>query len=110
MVLKHSFRVVLAGLTMAMLPLTARADLTYGFLGITNNRAEDAAVGRAQLSVTVSDYGAVAGVNRALFTFADTGPEQCSISEIYFDDGTLASISRPPQITASASRSASPEW
>lgn len=67
------------------------ADMvTYGFGNITANNPISAATGEAQLSVQVSD---VAGhADQTLFTFINTGPEACSITRVYFDDGALLGI------------------
>lgn len=48
----------------------------------------NAAIGEAQLSVTVAEYG-----NDALFTFRNIGPDQCYISNVYFYDGVLLGMS-----------------
>jgi len=61
---------------------------TFGFYNITNNNPTDASIGEAQLFVDVSDEFA----NQVLFTFRNTGPYASSISEIYFDDGSLLGI------------------
>jgi hypothetical protein len=50
-------------------------------------------IGEAQLLVDVTDAGiSDAGVNQVLFTFTNTGPDASSITDIYFDDGTLLGI------------------
>lgn len=71
---------------------------TFGFYNITNNDPGDAAIGEAQLFVDVSDEFA----DQVLFTFRNTGPEACAISEVYFDDGTLLGIAdiidNPPDV------------
>ena len=67
---------------------TASAAITYTFSGITNNDPGDTAIGEAQLTMELSDPGG----GQALFTFYNDGPEQSTISEIYFDDGTLLSL------------------
>lgn len=56
-----------------------------GFYNITNNNADDAAIGEAQLSVNVAD----AENNQVMFTFHNSGPEASSICQVYFDDGSL---------------------
>jgi hypothetical protein len=68
--------------------ITAEANFTYSFVCITNNNTTNAATGEAQLFVTVSDPGS----SQALFTFTNTGPSACSITDIYFDDGALLGI------------------
>jgi len=62
------------------------ASVSFGC--ITNNLSTDCAIGEAQLTVDVSD----AGSNTVLFEFFNTGPDQSTISEIYFDDGSLLAI------------------
>jgi len=71
---------------MAVLPMEARAD-SYGFTCITNDSATNAAVGE-QFTVDVTD----AGTDQVLFTFMNSGPLASSITDVYFDDGTLLSI------------------
>ena len=51
----------------------------YGFENITNNNATDAAIGESQLFVDVTQP--VAGY--VLFTFTNTGPAACSITDVY---------------------------
>jgi len=63
-------------------PASTRANITYSFECITNNKATDAATGEAQLLVAASD----AGGNNVLFNFINTGPKTCSITDVYFDD------------------------
>ena len=67
----------------------ALAGPTYSFINISSNNVLDAAIGEAQLTVNVTDGGS----GNALFTFGNSGPQACSITDIYFDDGaTLTSI------------------
>ncbi len=80
----------LAGMIVAVAS-TAQA-VTYGFQNITfnNSAAVDATVS-SQLSVDVTP----ASDNRhALFTFHNIGSMSATISEIYFDDGSLLSIAQ----------------
>lgn len=83
-----------AALAVGMLSLAtavAQADsITYPFFCITNNDAADCAVGEAQLSVTVSNDGV--GFGQVKFTFNNSGPQDSSIADAYFDDGTLLGI------------------
>jgi hypothetical protein len=65
----------------------ASAD-TYSFFNITGNNAVNAASGAAQLSVDVTD----AGSGQVNFTFHNAGPAEMSITDVYFDDGTLLGI------------------
>jgi hypothetical protein len=78
--------VLLAMAAVMLLPLAANAVM-YGFSNITNNNAGDAAIGEAQLFVDVTASGT--GV---LFTFGNTGPAASSITDVYFDDGTLLAL------------------
>lgn len=76
-------------LGLALVPATGLA-VQFGFDCITNNNAVDAAIGKAQLFVDVTSYG----TNQVLFTFTNkSGGQQSTISEVYFDDGTLLGIS-----------------
>lgn len=79
----------LAGTAMLSLSVAAQA-VTYGFTNITNNDPGDADIGEAQLSVDVTQSGSLAS-----FTFRNIGPEDSSITDIYFDwgDSTLLSFS-----------------
>jgi hypothetical protein len=61
---------------------------TYTFKNITNNNSTDASAGEAQLRVDVEAYG----TNQVLFTFYHIGTVQMSITDVYFDDGTLLGI------------------
>lgn len=60
---------------------------TYSFVNITNNNAGDAAIGEAQLFVELFDLG-----TQVNFAFTNTGPEASSITDVYFDDGSLLGI------------------
>lgn len=74
-----------AGLALGATPGHA---LTLGFDCITG-AGGDCAIGESQLSVEVSDLGGGA----VRFHFRNAGPEASSISEIYFDDGSLLGLS-----------------
>jgi hypothetical protein len=60
---------------------------TYSFVNITNNNAGDAAIGEAQLFVEIFDLG-----TQVNFTFTNIGPEASSITDVYFDNGSLLGI------------------
>jgi hypothetical protein len=68
---------------------TQSQAVTYGFDCITGNVAGDCSIGEAQLTVDVTD----AGAGQVLFTFNNAGPEASSITDVYFDDGSISSIS-----------------
>ena len=69
---------------------------TYGFYNITHNSINNAATGEAQLSVAVSDRGSMTTgdgtFNLVGFKFNNSGPTDCVITEIYFQDGSMLSF------------------
>ena len=81
------FAVTLAAL-LVWLSIPSANALTFGTC-ITNNNAANCVTG-GQYSVTVTDP---AGSNNVLFTFSNAGPIASSITDIYFDDGTLLALS-----------------
>lgn len=62
---------------------------TLSFQCITNTNATNCTTGANQLSVTVS-AGTLA--TQALFTFTNSGSNASSITDVYWDDGTLLGI------------------
>ena len=69
--------------------------VTLDFFCITDNKPGDCAIGEAQLGVEVTSYGigtGTGGVDQVLFTFTNTGADISTISEIYFDDGSLLGL------------------
>jgi hypothetical protein len=64
------------------------AALTLGFHCITNNLAGDCTIGGAQMSVDVTDPGS----GRIAFTFRNVGAGASSITDVYWDDGSLLGI------------------
>jgi hypothetical protein len=86
-------------LAAAMLPATAMGDpVTYGFTGVSNNTVNDTNTGTAQLQVTVIDLGS----SQVGFKFTNSGPNASSITDIYFDDGSLLGATMENPIAASA--------
>lgn len=71
----------------------AHAELTlyrtYGFYCITNNDPIDAGIGEAQLFVDVLNG---TDVNEVQFNFRNVGSNPCTITDVYFDDGTLLEL------------------
>ena len=69
----------------------AHAELTlyqtYGFYCITDNDPIDAGIGEAQLFVDVLN-----GADEVQFNFRNVGPNPCTITDVYFDDGTLIGL------------------
>ena len=84
----------LAGLlvTIGVIALSSPAAhaLPLGFTCITNNNSADCATGVAQLSVDVTDPGG----GQVLFTFSNSGSYAASITDVYFDDGSLFGIAQ----------------
>lgn len=66
----------------------------YGFYNISANSVADAAIGEAQLFVEMEDvgYNPSTSKNQVLFTFFNIGTNASSITDVYFDDGTLLGI------------------
>jgi uncharacterized protein (TIGR03382 family) len=79
---------LLAG-ALSIIGAPAFGAMTYSFQNITGNSAQSAAQGVAQLSVTVT----AAPGGQVAFTFNNSGPNQMSITDVYFDDGSLLGIS-----------------
>jgi hypothetical protein len=67
----------------------AQAAFEYHFGSITNNKPGDAAAGAAQLRLTVDEYSP----GFVIFTFDHDGSTPMSITDVYFEDGTLLGIS-----------------
>jgi hypothetical protein len=74
--------------TTALALSNAASAVTINFECLTNNNAGDCAIGEAQMSVDLTDYGN----DQVLFSFYNTGSEASSIEGVYFDDGTLLGI------------------
>jgi hypothetical protein len=68
---------------------SAQAGVMYSFDGFSPNSVADVALGEAQLSMQVSPGP---GANQVQFTFSNSGPAAMSITDVYFDDGTLLGI------------------
>jgi hypothetical protein len=94
---------VVPGLMMA-LASAASADVVYHFQGITNNSATDTAIGEAQLYMTVSDATATVNDGKPYvdFLFENLGPAACSITQIYWDDGSNSVLKSITQLFQSS--------
>jgi hypothetical protein len=68
---------------------TQSRAVTIGFECLTGNNLGDCAIGEAQLTVAVTDLGG--GIVQ--FHFKNAGPLASIISEVYFDDGSLLTLS-----------------
>jgi len=66
----------------------ASAGPIFSFTGVTDNNAINVAAGEAQLSVQVNEISA----SQVEFRFFNNGPAASSITDVYFDDGTLLGI------------------
>lgn len=87
---------LLATAAVICLGVTDRASaalVTYGFTRVAPNNATNAATGEAQLTVDVTDVGV--GPNQVAFIFRNAGPLDSSITDIYFDDGSLLGMVLP---------------
>ena len=69
----------------------AHASPTYNFMDITHNLAADAAIGEAQLFMEVAP---TVDPGKVQFHFTNTGPEAASITDVYFEDGSLLGIAQ----------------
>jgi hypothetical protein len=83
------FRLVVLVLAVWAMSPGPAAALMLGFENITGNDAGNAAIGEGQLSVDVTETGD-GGVS---FLFANSGPEQSTITHIYFDEGVTLDAS-----------------
>jgi hypothetical protein len=80
---------LLAAAAVGLLGSSPARGLTLGFGCITSRLASDCAVGEAQLTVDVSEP--LAGVIR--FQLANAGPARSSITDVYFQNGPLRTLS-----------------
>jgi len=87
--MKHFMTGFALVLVLSLSSMTARATI-LGFESITDNLASDAAIGEAQLFVDVTD----AGGGLVSFLFSNIGPNPSSITDVYFDDGSLLAIAQ----------------
>jgi len=83
-------RLILTIIAVVSIVGTIQAGPTFSFVSITNNNAESAAIGEAQLSVELFDLG-----DAVTFVFSNSGTEASSICDIYFDDGINSLFSSP---------------
>lgn len=93
-------RILFRSMLMALFAIglcAASADAsmqTLNFSNITANDVADATTGESQLSVTISDeYPGLTVPGQVAFTFTNTGAAAMSITDVYFDDGSLLGIS-----------------
>jgi PEP-CTERM motif len=86
--LSRIFVVLLASTLSPMLFVSASQAVTLGFGCISNNDATQCGIGVSQLSVEVVDIGG----DQVRFDFMNIGSIESSITDVYFDDGTLLGI------------------
>jgi hypothetical protein len=67
---------------------THASAVQYGFGCITNNIAGDCTIAEAQITMDVTD----AGSGKVSFLFSNVGADDSSITDVYFDDGSLLSL------------------
>ena len=84
--------ITFVALAFALFCMTAKAGPTYSFTHIAEpgdgpTQLADGDIGQAQLFVELTDMG-----GQVEFTFTNTGPQASSITDVYFDDGTLLGI------------------
>ena len=86
--------------------------ITLSFQNVTANSTADADTGEAQLTVEVrgSADDADLTASQVRFVFKNAGPNASSITDIYFDDGTLLGIAEIEQdgVDVEFSQGASP--
>jgi hypothetical protein len=80
---------LLAAVVAAFTFSTAAGAVTVSFECITGNSTTDCGIGESQLTVDVT---AGPGANQVTFHFKNAGPLASSITDVYFDDGTLLGI------------------
>lgn len=81
-------RILLCAAFMALCAYsTVSRAVTLSFFCITNNNAADCATGQAQLTAEVVSLG-----SNVLFWFKNTGANASSITDVYFDDGSLLAL------------------
>jgi len=85
---RFAVMVILAAGMMGFYATHAQGSIVFGFSGVTWNLPGDVAIGEAQLTVMVSD----AGNGQVRFDFFNVGLEACSLTDVYFDDGSLLGI------------------
>jgi len=90
--MKKSFLLTIVA-TLSIFCLTAKAGIVYSFKQIAEEgdspiELADGAIGEAQLFVEVIELTP----KQVIFGFTNTGPEACSVTDIYFDDGALLGI------------------
>src|SRR5512147_336377 len=74
-------------LASVLITAPAHAD-TFFFKNITGNNVANATAGESQLSVEVT----AGPTGQVIFHFNNAGPAASSITDVYFDDGTLLGI------------------
>lgn len=84
----NALKPVLAALLLSASIGGTASAASYGFGCITNTSAANCSAGASQLYVDITS----AGANQALFSFFNIGSYDSSITDIYFDDGTLLGI------------------
>src|SRR5688572_9299278 len=87
----------LAAVALGSTATTASAEV-FGFSCITTGNPEDCGILEAQLVMEVT----AVGTNQVLFRFTNTGAEDSSITDVYFDDLLPPMLGGPVIISSSA--------
>lgn len=85
---KILFALVISACTVAS---ASAATTSYSFNCITNTNAANCGIGHAQFFLDISD---TANASQVLFEFRNVGAALSSITDVYFDDGTLLGIAQ----------------
>ena len=79
---------ILIAIIVLSIPLNPAYAVSYSFVGLTNTSGVNTAAGVSQLSVAVTSFSS----SQVDFTFTNTGSAAMSITDIYFDDGSLLAL------------------
>ena len=85
--LKSLFMVVSCSFFLALSAVPASA-YTYSFYDITHTNEINEGIAESQIAVDVTAYGS----NQVSFMFTNAVGKACSITDVYFDDGSLLGI------------------
>jgi len=72
----------------------ASSTYSYSFVGVTNTSLDNTASGEASLSVEVIDLGFSSEEQTNQVAFKFTNASSSSLTDVYFDDGTLLGIAK----------------
>ena len=84
----EAFFFVLVLSSIIMFSSVKASAYTYYFYDLTNTNETNASIAESQIAMDVTDYG----TNQVSFMFSNAVGEACSITDVYFDDGSLLGI------------------